>query len=182
MARLIGPDEASRTVFLTSGANKGKAAAQGMSVPLYADQALTTAADVRSTTDQVIAGTPPTLTVDAYSQIPLFKYPDDVDVVYTSINGGPAVPLYARTDERIDGVTARVTALEPGGGSAALAAGSNLSDVPNKATARTSLGLGTSATKNVGTGSADVAAGDAPAAAQTAAVGAAAALAIVFGA
>lgn len=42
--------------------------------------------------------------------------------------------------------------------------------------------LGDSSTKNVGTGSSNVAAGDAPAAAQTAAVGVAAALAIVFGA
>lgn len=112
MARLIGPDEASRTVFLTSGPNKGKATAQGMSVPLYADLALTVPADVVSTTDQAIAGTPPTLTVDAYSQIPLFKYPDGGDVVYTSINGGPPVPLYARTDERIDAVSAVAAAAE----------------------------------------------------------------------
>lgn len=112
MARLIGPDEASRTVFLTTGSNKGKASAQGMSVPLYADLALTTPADVRSTTDQVIAGTPPTVTVDAYSQIPLIKYPDGADVVYTSINGGPPTPLYARTDERIDAVATAVTAAQ----------------------------------------------------------------------
>jgi hypothetical protein len=220
MARLIGPDEASRTVFLTSGSNKGKAQAQGMSVPLYADAALTTPADVRSTTDGVIAGTPPTVTVDVYSQIPLFKYPDGVDVVYTSINGGPPVPLYARTDERLDDLAARAAALEAGGVGDALlvhkagaetisgaktfssaptvpaptssghaatkayvdSAVDDLSGVSDPVAARAALGLGASAVKNVGTGSSDVAAGDAPAAVQSAAVGAAAALAIVFGA
>lgn len=116
MTRLIGPDEASRTVFLTAGSNKGKAAAQGMAVPLYADSTLSTPADVRSTTDAVIAGTPPTVTVDAYSQIPLFKFPDGADTVYTSINGGPPVALYARTDDRLDTLAARLTAVEAGSG------------------------------------------------------------------
>lgn len=159
MARLIGPDEASRTVFLTSGSNKGKAAAQGMSVPLYADLALSEPADVRSTTDEVIAGTPPTLTVDAYSQIPLFKYPNGVDVVYTAINGGPPVALYARTDERIDSLATGIA---------------DLSGVTNASAARTALGLGNAATRAVGTTSGTVAAGDAPATAQAAAIAAAA--------
>lgn len=104
MTRLIGPSD--RTVFLTEGINKGKAAGQGMSVPLYADEGLTVPADVRSLAGDVIAGTPPTLTVDDYSQIPLFRYPDGVDVVYTSISGGPATPLYARPDDRLDALTA----------------------------------------------------------------------------
>lgn len=134
MARLTGPDEASRTVFLTVGANKGKAAAQGMSVPLYADLALSTPADVRSTNDQVIAGTPPTLTVDAYSQIPLFKYPDGVDVVYTSINGGPAVPLYARTDDRLDVLDTAVAAAQATAASASTAAAA--AETPAGATAK----------------------------------------------
>lgn len=109
MTRLIGPDEASRTVFLTSGSNAGKALAQGMSVPLYADAALSVPADVRSTTDDLISGTPPTVIVDAWSQIPLFKFPDGADVVYTSVNGGPAVPLYARTDDRLDALAVAVS-------------------------------------------------------------------------
>lgn len=102
MARLTGPDESVRLVYLASGSNSGKAAAQGLSVPLYADAALTTAADVRTVGGAVIAGSPPTLTVDAYSRIPLFLFPDGVDTVYTSINGGPSVALYARTDDRLD--------------------------------------------------------------------------------
>ena len=113
MSRLVGPDESCRTVFLTSGTNAGKAAAQGMSVPIYIDQALTTLADIRSTTGDVVAES--TLTVNAYSQIPLFQFPDGVDTVYTSVNGGPPVALYARTDDRLDGLAVRVTALEPGG-------------------------------------------------------------------
>ena len=112
MSRLIGPDESCRTVFLTSGTNAGKALAQGMSAPLYADAALTTPADVRSTTGDVIAGTPPTVTVNAYSQIPLIQYPDGVDTIYTSINGGPAVALYARTDDRLDALATAVAAAQ----------------------------------------------------------------------
>jgi hypothetical protein len=118
MARLIGPDEACRVVYLTSGTDKGKASAQGMSAPIYADQALTTLADIVSTTDGVIAAS--TVTVDAYSKIPLFKYPDGVDTVYTSVNGGPAVALYARTDDRLDTLATRMSAVESGGAGDAL--------------------------------------------------------------
>jgi len=116
VARLIGPDEAVRAVYVTSGSDKGKYAAQGMTVPLYADQGLTTGADVLTVGGSPISGSPPTLTVDAYSRIPLFQFPDGVDTVWTSIGGGPAVPLYARTDDRIDGLLTRIAALEAAAG------------------------------------------------------------------
>lgn len=132
MARLIGPDEASRTVFLTAGANKGKAAAQGLSVPLYADQALTVPADVRTAGDAIIPGVPPTLIVDAFSQIPLFKFPDGADVVYTSVSGGPTVALYARTDERIDAATAAAAVAQASADAAASVAAASVSKGSSK--------------------------------------------------
>jgi hypothetical protein len=168
VTRLIGPDEGCRTVFYTSGPNAGTAAAQGEAAIIYTDEALSVLADIITTTGDAIAGSQ--VMVDAYSRIPLFQYPDGlVDTVWTSIAGGPAVRLDARLDDRLDTLTARVTALEPGGDSAALARSANLSDLADAGTARTNLGLGDSATLDVGTGSGDVAAGDAPAAALAAA-------------
>lgn len=114
MARLTGPDESCRTVFMSAGPNKGMALAQGLSAPLYADAALTTPADVQSTLGVPIADS--TVIVDAFSQVPLMLYPDGVDVIYTSINGGPVVALYARVDDRLDALTSAVSS-----GGAALA-------------------------------------------------------------
>lgn len=62
------------------------------------------------------------------------------------------------------------TAARVSGDAAALQKSNNLSDLTNTTTARTSLGLGNSATRAVGTTSSDVAAGDAPATAAAAAV------------
>jgi peptidoglycan/xylan/chitin deacetylase (PgdA/CDA1 family) len=157
VARLTGPDESCRVVYLVSGANKGKAAAQGMSAPIYVDQALTTLADIRSTTDEVIAES--TVTVDAYSRIPLFKYPDGVDTVYTSINGGPSVALYARTDDRLDALASAGAATQTTAAGAAQKS-ANLSDLTAPATARTNLGLGGAAQLSVGTAAGTVAAGN----------------------
>jgi parallel beta-helix repeat protein len=111
MTRLVGPDESCRVVYLPDGT----ARAQGSSAPLYADEACTILADVRSMTGDVIAGS--TVLVDAWSKLPLMQYPDSADVIYTVINGGPVTALYARADDRIDALTVRVAAVEPGGDS-----------------------------------------------------------------
>lgn len=94
--RLIGPDEAYRVVFLRDG----RARARGYPVPLFADEAASIPADVLTLTGEDIPES--TVIVDVHSRIPLFQYPPGSDVVYTSINGGPIVPLYARVDDRID--------------------------------------------------------------------------------
>lgn len=108
MARLIGPDEACRIVYLASGSNKGKASAQGLTAAIYADEALTTLADIQTEGGVTIADS--TVTVDDYSRIPLFRFPDGVDTVYTTVNGGPATALYARVDDRIDTLATALTA------------------------------------------------------------------------
>lgn len=125
MARALGPDDAYRTVYLPDG----RARAKGYPVPLYADEQLTTPADVQTTLGDPIAES--TVMVDAYSRIPLVLYPDGADVIYTSINGGPPVALYARIDDRLD--QAITSGLQPD---------ENLGDVPSPAVARQNLGLG----------------------------------------
>lgn len=113
MARLLGPDEAYRIVYLTNGTVR----AQGKTVRVWADEAATAAADLLTVGGQavpVVDGAAQ-LTVDGYSKIPRFQFPDGVDVVYVSVNGGPVVPVYADQDTRVDALTARVTAVEAGG-------------------------------------------------------------------
>jgi hypothetical protein len=109
MARLIGPDDSVRMLVLTTGTRAGTFIPPGTAVPLYADDQASVPADVLSTTDSVIAGSPaPEVMVNAFFQVPLFKYPNGVDVVYTRVLGGPVVPLYARTDDRLDTLEAAV--------------------------------------------------------------------------
>lgn len=107
MTRLIGPD--ARVVFVTSGPNRGKAAAPGMSAPIYADEALTMAADILTVGGDAVPNS--TFTVDSNSMLPLFQFPDGADTVWTSINNGPAVPLYARTDDRMDAIAAQLAGI-----------------------------------------------------------------------
>jgi len=122
---MIGPDDAYRVVYLPDG----RARARGHAVPLYADEQLTMPADVRTPLGEPIAEA--TVMVDAFSRIPLVLYPDGADVIYTSINGGPPVALYARIDDRLD--QALTSGLQPD---------ANLADVPSPSVARQNLGLG----------------------------------------
>jgi len=108
VARLVGPDEGLRTVYLRNG----RIQAQGRKVTLYADPELTTLADVLHIDGSPI--TDSTVTVDGYSRIPQFQYPPgDVDVVYGRVGtNGPVIPLYARYDSRIDQIQQTLTELE----------------------------------------------------------------------
>jgi hypothetical protein len=100
MARLTGPDESVRAVYLPDG----KILAQGRSVVIYADADGEELADIQTLAGAAIADA--TLVVDSYSKIPLFKFPDGVDTVYCSVTDGvtdgPIVPLSANVDSRID--------------------------------------------------------------------------------
>lgn len=85
------------------------------------------------------------------------------------VSGDAASVFTAATD-----ATSKANAAQAAAIASSAQRSANLSDLASASTARTNLGLGDSAVKNVGTGSTNVAAGDAPAAAQAAAVSAAA--------
>ncbi len=139
------PSDGSRLVVIAAG-GQFRPAAGGTAVPLYVDEELTVpASGVLHGNGAALAPESP-LRVDAYSQVPPFQVPDTLpDVLYTSINGGPAWPIYSRPDDRID-------ALEVASADH-LARSANLSDLASPSAARSSLGLGTAATRDTGTGS-----------------------------
>jgi hypothetical protein len=115
MARLVFPDEGSRLAY---DPDTGRLLTPGTRVYLYLDQSATQAA-----TDLLNADASPNATgfvqLDAYRRLPLFSGPDDgSDTLYAVINGGPATPVYAREDDRIDGLASRVTAVESTAGAA----------------------------------------------------------------
>lgn len=105
MERMLGPDEAYRLVYLPDGT----ARAQGQTAALFADSAGTVPADVLTTDGHPVPGA--VVTVDAYSQIPIVRFPDGADTIWCSVNGGPLVPLLARMDDRLDALAAAVRAL-----------------------------------------------------------------------
>lgn len=107
MARLIFPDEGSRLVYRIR--NSSIASAKNSEATIYEDAEATTLADLRAyngteTPGGVIAGS--VLTTDAYSRLPLFWGPDEVDTVWAVVSGGPPTPVYARTDDRLDDLEA----------------------------------------------------------------------------
>jgi len=108
VTRLLGPDD--RAVYTPDG----RLRAQGYTVVVYADLGATVLADVLTEAGAAVPGS--ALTVNAYSRIPLFRFPDGVDTVYAVVNGGPVTPLYARVDDRVDALTVRVDDLEAGDG------------------------------------------------------------------
>lgn len=97
MARRMFPDD--RLAYsLTSGVIRG---AVGRVATIYSDAAGTVLADILN--EDGSANPTSTLTVDAYSRLPLFQGPvDGTDRLYGRIGTGPVVPLYARVDDRLD--------------------------------------------------------------------------------
>jgi hypothetical protein len=112
MARLIGPDEGSRLVYMTEGTALGTTA--GLTVVFYEDPEGTVLANILTVGGGAIPGS--ALTVGEDSLIPLFQVPDDVDTLYAQagsilLGWGPIVPVYARTDDRLDAAEAQLQLL-----------------------------------------------------------------------
>lgn len=105
MARLLGPDANGRLVYVAAAGSLRSAA--GLTAVVYAATSGATLADI-ATYDGT--GTPGAtiddaeLTVDTDSLLPRFWYPDGVDVVYVSVNGGTRVAVNADYDARLDAI------------------------------------------------------------------------------
>lgn len=109
MARLIGPDDGQRGTQRPGGHD----AARGASVVVYANSTGSTLADILTEAGAAVPGS--TLTTDTtYGFIPKFQFPDGVDTVYVEVAGGPRTEVNARYEARVDGLSARVAALEVG--------------------------------------------------------------------
>lgn len=123
MAYLIGPSEASRLVFTipTTGADKDRfKAKRNRPATYYVDpdptaeptvSMLTTLAEIRTLAGEPIEDS--TVTTDAYSMLPLMRFPEGTpppDSLLVTCDGGPPSRVYAREDDRLDAVSAAVTA------------------------------------------------------------------------
>lgn len=107
MARLIGPDAASRYCY---DQDTG-APAKYRGAVVYADAAATTLAgiavyDGTGAPGSAIAGS--AVTTDGYGQLPLFWFPDGVDRLWVRVAGGPVSPIDADNNLRLDALTAAV--------------------------------------------------------------------------
>ncbi len=93
MARAVGPDEGTRSVYTIVGGTWRSAA--GLTATVYTDEAATTLANILTYPGgSAISGSQ--ITVDSTSRLPLIQYPDGVDVVYVSVAGGPVTRQPAR--------------------------------------------------------------------------------------
>lgn len=111
---LLFPDDRLVTDGRTGRPARGK---QGR---LFLDAALTVPATIYSddggSPGAVVDGA--RLTTDQFGMLPLFWGPSDGrDTLWITVNGGPAWPVYAVTDDRLDALAARIDDLEAGGGS-----------------------------------------------------------------
>lgn len=99
----------SRAVFLPNGDP-----AAGNTGVVYANAAGTVLAGIATydgteTVGATISGS--VVTVDAHGLLPRFWFPDGVDTLYITVNGGPLVPINADYDRRIDQLQADLAAL-----------------------------------------------------------------------
>lgn len=116
MARLLGPNGPDRFVYhLDGSAIVGN---PGDSAILYLDADGETLADIAEydpddpeTPGGSIADS--TVTIDGSSQLPLFWFPNSVDTLYVSADGGALWPITAADDPRLDAVEALAAAAIP---------------------------------------------------------------------
>ncbi|MEU3452174.1 hypothetical protein ABZ671_00825 [Micromonospora sp. NPDC006766] len=153
MARLTGPDESCRTVYLRDG----RARAAGFKATLYVDvDCMIPADDILDLDGQPIPGA--VVEVDEYSRLPLVLYPDGVKALYTTVADGPVVVLHAASNERLAGLEELAGSMpDP---TTVMTGDRNLAELADRASARLNLGLSEAATRDIGAGAGTIAAGD----------------------
>lgn len=112
MARLLGPDVASRLAIRFNRWTDVPESYALRAATIYVDEAATTPADIAAFTPEA-PGTPgpsipgASVTLDANSRFPLFWFPDGVDTVWGKIRGTSSVfKLGADVDARLDALGA----------------------------------------------------------------------------
>jgi hypothetical protein len=105
-ARLLGPDANGRLVYTITG--RALRTAAGLTATVYSAATGSTLADIATydgttTPGASISGS--LLTVDGDSLLPLFWFPNGIDTVYVSVNGGTRVAVNADYDARLDTVS-----------------------------------------------------------------------------
>jgi hypothetical protein len=146
VARYLFPaTDSDRTAYVRSG-NDLVAAASGTAVAGYLNAAGTSPTSDVLQEDATAFTLAEPWAVDSQSRYPRWYGPDGVTRMWISIGGGALVEVIADVRARFEAVEARVTAVEPGGASAALRASQNLTDLVSASAARTALGLGSAAT------------------------------------
>jgi hypothetical protein len=110
VAQLLGPDAGSRLVYVLSGGYFRSAA--GRTATIYTDTAGTVLAAINTYDGTgvpagLIAGS--VVTIDQYSRLPVFWFPNNIDIVYAKVNpGGPVIAINADYDARLDAATGGV--------------------------------------------------------------------------
>lgn len=109
MASLLFPENGLALSGLSVG-GKLVRSAHGRTAVVYADEAKTTLASIYDTDGNPILGARLTINL---SSLPDFLGPSDgTDTVYVSVEDGPAWPVYAKADARLDTLAASVAAIE----------------------------------------------------------------------
>lgn len=113
MARLLGPDNGDKLVYVLRGAQMY--AATGMTAIAYAASTGGALADIladdNGTPGSAIPGSQ--LAVDSLGLLPDFWFPDGQDTVWIEVGTGPRVPVHAAFDPRIDAVAGAAAAALP---------------------------------------------------------------------
>ena len=101
----------SRLAYRITGSDSNLLSAAGTQVAVYANQACTVLADIKTLNDQALPGS--VLTVDASSQIPRFLGPSDgTDTLWAKGAAGTTTVLAAEFEPRIEDTEAALTAHE----------------------------------------------------------------------
>lgn len=102
MARLTGPESGSRLAYEVTGTGALRAAV-GLVATVYADADAAELADILTVDGDPITGSH--VTVGADSQLPLFQFPDGVDLLWARVTTGPVTAIYARAAASASGVS-----------------------------------------------------------------------------